>query len=286
MFMVGGSSAEEEESFRERMFSRARPSVVSRVSQTSGPKKQTSFKEEVLVMRDRYPNNNDSEDALESDSEDDVDDVAESAIEDDDDAWEDESEPSHKEMNFYRVDSKANLTSRRSALTLNLEEQRSGKTPKCLSQSTPALRRSRTSTPNGPSIPASPTNESSMEQRASQLETSKPIIMTTSNSTSAPPLPSPRTTRRNMLAGELSESLRRNMLSERQQKNPLGINQIRRAHTIFDVSKLSRLPEVPHESSRSGDSTEVTPVVMDAPRKVSWNHYFDHSVGEYNQAGW
>lgn len=273
MFMLGGSSGEDESSFRDRMS----PPAAKSQRGSDGCRKQTSFRDEVLIMQSKR---NDKESAISDDDSDDDSAAVESAIEDDDDDWEDdESEPKEeekKEMKFYRVDSKANLTSRRSALTLNIEEQRHNP----LAGSTPNLRRSRTSTPNGPSIPASPTEESALAM-AARMQKSKPIV-TTSNTQAVPVAASPRTTRRHMLAGELSESLRRNMLSERQQKNPLGITNIRRANTVADVTRLARVAETGEPTKINVEGTSATT----AERRPNWNHYFDQSVGEYHQAGW
>ena len=298
IFMLGGSSgsaasAEDGDSLRNIVASQSlhssgaleRPSVAS--------KKQALFKDEVAVMKPKA-----HEDAAvfdDSDEEDSSDgEVSESAIDDDDDddAWEDEGsdsiepEPKKDEMKFCRVDSRAHLPSRRSALTLNLEDQRAGGQQNRGVRSTPAFKRSRTSTPNGPSMPGSPEEDFHLEMHSQETQPSKPIIPTTTNTQpqTLAPLTSPRTTRRNMIAGELSESLRKNILSERQQRNPLQIdsNQMRHAHTAFDVSRLSRLPE--HSESNKGDDGKDAP--NQRGKQYSWNHYFDHSVGEFHQAGW
>lgn len=56
------------------------------------------------------------------------------------------------------------------------------------------------------------------------------------------PIVSPRTTRRNMLATELSESLRRNLLWERQQKNLTTSAVLKRRHTAHDMKNLTSFP--------------------------------------------
>ena len=293
MFMLGCSSGEEDLSLSGHISPRLNP-TSSADSQANGHiKKQTSFKDEVLVMRDSRSRCHKSSAVVDSDDDSDdcdsdIEEVSESAIDDDDDAWEDDTEepnPEEKEIKFCRVDSKANLVSRKSALTLNLEGQRSG-TKLQNSRSTPALQlqRARTSPMNGPSMPASPEDESVLEMKRGQMSTSKPLVMANSKTdTSVAPLPSPCTLRRNMFCGELSESLRKNMLTERLQKNPLGASgaQMKRAHTSFDVSKLAHSSQ-PAEQAAPKD----LPTVAQQTRKPSWNHYFDHSVGEYHQAGW
>ena len=292
MFLLGGSSGEDDNSLHNNMSPTSHPPVSADSTKPNVAKKQTSFKDEVLVMREKQGANEDAPAVFdESDEEEDDEGTSagESAIEDDDeDAWEDDvevSEPEEKEIKFGRVDSKAHLTSRKSALTLNLAEQRNSQSDSAQSQS--ALRRSRTSTPNGPSVPGSPEEESILNMRGNQMKISKPLVPTTTNVTAAAiPLHSPRTTRRNMLAGELSESLRKNMLTERQQKNPLGYAGVRRAHTSSDVAKLPNLPEHADTNTSNADPSNGTSAPNQHGRKVSWNHYFDQSVGEYHQAGW
>ena len=290
MFTLGCSSGSgasgEEESLKDRMASKV--GSVASDKPSYPPKKQLSFKENCASVLNKTQVSQD-EAVFDDSDEDSETDEDESAIEEDDDAWEDEGEGSdsqepepEKDMTFYRIDSKANLPSRRSALTLNIEDQRNGTKRGVISA--PAFRRSRTSTPNGPSMPGSPEQDSQLEQRAQLMSKSKPIIQTTGNTQPPAPLTSPRTTRRNMLAGELSESLRKNMLSERQQKNPLKIdsNQMKRAHTAHDVSRLKELTE-----AYEGQSLDARTVIRKTDeRNVMWNQYFENSIGDINQAGW
>ncbi|KAI9657886.1 MAG: hypothetical protein M1831_004122 [Alyxoria varia] len=295
MFLLGGSSGEDECSLQNHM-------SPGSMAKSNEPTKQASFHDTALVMRQKEAEEppktpavfDDSDDEDEDDS--DIEEVSESAIDDDDDAWEDDSDeppkPEEKEIQFYRVDSSANLTSRRSALTLNLQqEQRSGTNlAKQASNSTPALRRTRNTTPNGPSVPASPDEDSILHKRGEQMKTSKPVTKVTTDHMN--PIPaafsSPRTTKRNMLTGELSESLRKNMLHERSQKNNFSVNgPIRRAHTAMDVSNLSRLPEEP-DTITSGNVSTSNPAgaLQEGGGDLPWNHYFENSTGEYHQAGW
>ena len=255
-------------------------------------KKQTSFKDEVTIHKNTRQD--DSSAVLDEQDEEGEEEISESAIDDDDDAWEDDDVVSESQsrtddqaLKFPRVDSKANLTSRRSAITLNLEEQRSrGRYSSTGSRSSSTLRRSRTSTPNGPSIPASPVPDAGMYMQAAGLDSSSTVNRVPASSQPeqyANPLQSPRTTRRAMLAGELSESLRKHMLWERQQKNPLGgAGLLKRAHTSADVKNMAQLPELAEVTSNKTD----TSIPQRGPRNLHWNHYFDHSLGEYNQAGW
>jgi hypothetical protein len=207
MFTLGGSSDEDAASSFEAYSLRQRSSLTENMRKAPPMKKTTSFKQEVST-RTYHDMTSESDAAIESDSEDDVD---ESAIEEEDSEegdWEDEgdeeesgpSSPKDGGM-FRRVESKSNLTSHRSLLTTALHE---GDRAKALqneaSRSTSAIRRSRTTTPNGPSTGNSPQEEGLMMRQATR---SKPIIQTTSNNMH-PPAMSPRTTRRLMLQSELT----------------------------------------------------------------------------------
>ena len=294
MFLLGGSSGDDECSLQNHM-------SPGSLANPNEPKKQASFNDTALAMRQKEADEppktpavfDDSDDEDEDDS--DIEEVSESAIDDDDDAWEDDSDeppkPEEKEIQFFRVDSSANLTSRRSALTLNLqEEQRSGTNlAKQACTSTPALRRTRSTTPNGPSVPASPDEDSLLRKRADQMKTSKLIANVTTDHMN--PIPaafsSPRTTKRNMLTGELSESLRKNMLHERSQKNNFSVNgPIKRAYTAMDVSNLSRLPEEPDNVASDVSTSNPAGALTDGRAGLSWNNYFENTTGEYHQAGW
>ena len=295
VFMLGASSGEDESSLEEHM----RPSPVApphRSSLSDGlkqpisHKKQTSFKEEVATrtISERAPHDDDSvftED--DEDDEEDEDVVSESAIDDDDSSdWDSVTESGRSSVDekplFQRVDSKLTLTSRRSLLTNLLHQpQRAAAFAQAAAQSTSALHRSRTSSPNGPSMAASPEDEdedeeeggSTLEMRVPGITRSKPIIMTTSNS--HPPSLSPRTTRRNMLATELTESLRKHLLWERQQKHTTASAVLKRRHTAHDMANLHDYPNERHGLTS-----------REASKNNSWNHYFDLGLGEYHQKGW
>jgi hypothetical protein len=280
-FQIGGSSNEGDESSFETRYG-TRSSLSEGLKQS---KKTTSFKEEVLT-RTIQDKTYESEEVFEDSDEEEQ---SESAIEDDDDVdeWEDEDEASdappmdEKEM-FQRVDSRPNLTSRRSLLTSMMHEKdRAAALQNAASRSTPAIRRSRTSSPNGP-LGASPVQEDDIpEAFRSQLQASKsrPIIMTTSNTHSL--ALSPRTTRRNMLFSELTESVRKNLLWERQvKKPPPSKSSLIRRHTSTDVKNLKEFP---------GDATSVPclhPLKEGGENPNSWNHYFDTGLQEYHQKGW
>ncbi|KAF6834877.1 hypothetical protein CMUS01_05998 [Colletotrichum musicola] len=250
MFQVGGSS-EEDSSLKSALASHSG-------SLLNGQKKTTSFAPQVLT---RTINDNNS--AIADDS-DDTDYIDESAIDDDDDSsdWEDSIEDSNKssidEKTFFqRVDSKVNLTSRRSLITLMIEQNdRSRNLGNVASQSTSALPWSRTSHPAPPTLAVSPNDSDDaplMMKRGIRSSPLKPInevprsaaqpIMATASHSHLQAALSPRTTRRNMLATELTESLRRNLLWERQQKSSTANAVLKRRHTSHDVANLKQYPE-------------------------------------------
>lgn len=281
-FSFGGSSNEDESSLPNRMAPR---SALTDKLQKPLAKKQTSFQEEVAtrtIQEEAF-----DDDVFETDDEDDVD---ESAIDDDDDSseWEDSVEDSGNasiddKTFFQRVDSRPQLTSRRSLITTMLHQSdRAQALATEASRSTPALRRSRNSSPNGPSLAPSPeADESPLMMRG--LKTinevprgAQPIIKTTTNTTAHHQALSPRTTRRNMLATELTVSLRQNLLWERRQKS--SVNEaaaaLKRRHTAHDVANLKQYPE------------KVYMDKDDQALNSSWNQYFSQGLGEYHSKGW
>ncbi|TGO54385.1 hypothetical protein BCON_0108g00320 [Botryotinia convoluta] len=281
-FSFGGSSNEDESSLPNRMQPR---SALTDKLQKPLAKKQTSFQEEVAtrtIQEEAF-----DDDVFETDDEDDVD---ESAIDDDDDSsdWEDSVEDSGNasiddKTFFQRVDSRPQLTSRRSLITTMLHQNdRAQALATEASRSTPALRRSRNSSPNGPSLAASPESDETplmmrgLKPIAELPRGAQPIIKTTTNTTAHQQALSPRTTRRNMLATELTVSLRQNLLWERRQKS--SVNEaaaaLKRRHTAHDVANLKQYPEG---------------VYMDKDDQAlnsSWNQYFSQGLGEYHSKGW
>lgn len=220
--------------------------------------------------------------------------IDESAIDDDDDdEWEDSVEESGKssmdeKINFQRVDSKANLTSRRSLLTLMLSQNvRQQKLGNVASQSTSAIYRSRQLL-NGPSVVASPNDSDDgplMMKRTARIPPMRSIhemprstaqpIMTPAVGPSHQAALSPRTTRRNMLATELTESLRRHLLWERSQKTQVANAVLKRRHTSQDVANLRQYPESPCLKKENDANAN------------SWDEYFNkESFTGYHAQGW
>lgn len=284
-FYLGASSGEDDSSFDDQMSCPPRESpFTTGLKRPLNSKKQTSFRDEVDLRTINHRPLADEE-VFESDDEDDA---PESAIEEEEEEeeeededgsdWEDSVSDSGETLGsdknlFKRVDSRPNLVSRRSLLTtLMTQSDRAAAFATQASKSTPALQRSRTIVRTGPSTGTSPEEQAMLTMRGSKMTASKPIIMTTSNT--HPPALSPRTTRRNMLATELTESLRKHLLWERQQKSTTANAVLKRRHTTFDVANLQEYP-----GQTSGPSSR------DASKNNSWN-YFDHGLGEYHQAGW
>ena len=279
----GGESSSEANTFQPH-------SYLSEELKKSGPfKEQAKLQNGFVPAKPIVDRPYESEEVFESeddeDRDDDDDDVSESAIDDDDDAWEDSDtedgraaalEDKHL---FQRVDSRANLTSRRSLLTTMMHEKdRKQELASVAGMKSPSLlRRSRTTSPNGPSLATSPDEDAEMVKVAGRpIPQPKPIIMTTSN-LHAPPY-SPRTTRRNMLTTELTESLRKHILWERQQKNVTANAALKRRHTSHDVKNLRLYPK--------GRQREPLLEREQTSKTNSWNHYFDNGLQEYHQKGW
>ena len=297
MFTLGGSSGDDDESsFEERMVPQAgqenATGALKPKNNTDPTKKTASFSNQ--VSSHIIPNSKDisrsDEDAIETDDE-----VSESAIEDDEDSdWEDsiteggESSVDEQGGMFQRVDSRPNLVSRRSMLTMMMHQP--ARMQGNAFRSSPALHRSRLTSPSGPSIPQSPPSneEESLVMRGPDVPRSKPIVMNTNASQSM--AHSPRTTRRNMLATELTESLRRHLLWERQQKSATANAFLKRRHTAHDMKNLQEYPgpKGPHKGVGPNQaSAEADPNAADLGKNGSWTNYTtDYGPWEYHVKGW
>ncbi|KAI0022868.1 hypothetical protein F4780DRAFT_141298 [Xylariomycetidae sp. FL0641] len=283
MFVIGGSSGsgdDDSPSLKSAMHS-ARPSPY-----LNGGKKQTSFSNKVMTRTIPTPSE-------QSDSY-----MDESAIDDDDEdsEWEDSIEESGKSsvddpVTFKRVPSKPNLTSQRSLISLMFagQEDRSKNLSNHASHSTPAIAQ-RTRQPQHVQHGASPndSDDNGLEmRRGSRQPPLKPInevprsgaqpIMTNAHHQYRPQHQaalSPRTTRRNMLATELTESLRRQLLWERQQKSSTANAVLKRRHTSHDVANLKQYPEKPYMNKNKDEVAS------------SWNQYLRDDDGGYHAQGW
>ena len=198
----------------------------------------------------------------EDDDEDDE--VSESGIEKNDLEWESSSESGHLSCDdgalFKRVESRPGLTSHRSLLSTMLHEPQH------------AAQLQETASPREQQHPPPPPPPPMMAMHhppAGDFPGPKPIRRGT---VAVQPLAlSPRTTRRNMLATELTESLRKHLLWERQQKNTTASAHLKRRHTAADVTRLVEFPARAPSASKNN----------------SWNNrLFDGAQYEYHAAGW
>ncbi|KAJ3579503.1 hypothetical protein NPX13_g1062 [Xylaria arbuscula] len=282
MFQLGGSSGSTEgqsPSLKSALHSGKPNSLLN------AHKKQTSFSNQVTTRLISTPSDQSA-----------CSDVDESAIDDDDEdsEWEDSIEESGKssmddKVTFKRVPSKPNLTSQRSLLSLMIAgEERTKALSNFASQSTPAIAQ-QAPRPNGLQGAASPndSDEAGLEMRRGLRRTPlKPIneiprsgaqpIMAKPTIHSDPQALSPRTTRRHMLATELTESLRRQLLWERQQKSSTANAVLKRRHTSHDVARLKQYPEPAYMKKSEDDGNSS-----------SWNQYFrEENGGGYHTQGW
>lgn len=281
-FTLGASSGEEESSLESHMI---KSSMSSLSAQLGKPPKNATFKE--LAKGRTITESPVFEES--DDEEDDDEDAFESVIEEDEDSsdWEDEvvesaNSSADERGLFQRVDSRPNITSRRSMLTTLMHEPDRARALANYgpSRSTTALRRSRGASPNGPSATPPPQhhpqqhqNEALQERNGPESSRPQPIIMTTSN-THQPAL-SPRSTRRNMLSTELTESLRKNLLWERQHKSSNNLAAMKRRHTSHDLKNLKQYPEPQPVMS-----------VKENDKKNFSNEYFHQGLQEYHAKGW
>ncbi|KAH8705039.1 hypothetical protein BGW36DRAFT_421617 [Talaromyces proteolyticus] len=304
MFTLGGSSGDDESSFEERMTPHpqrsslseelSRPGVraatanaTAAANATANATKKTASFKEIVESRSIKPIKEgayEDEDAIATD--DDEDEPSESAIEDEDDEdWEDsvsesgQSSVDDREL-FQRVDSRPNLVSRPSLLTMMMHQPAKMGMP---TRSTPALQRSRITPPNGPSTGGSPDDGDNLTMRGPDVPRSKPIIVKPPTQTSG--AHSPRTTRRNMLATELTESLRRHLLWERQQKSTTANAVFKRRHTAHDMANLKEYPG-PKGAPSGANAAGADGKEKDTSKNSSWNNYNDFGPWEYHVKGW
>ncbi|KAF4956774.1 hypothetical protein FSARC_11475 [Fusarium sarcochroum] len=216
----------------------------------------------------------------------------ESAIEDDEESsdWEDSDEESETTQvdveSFQRIKSEPNLTPRQSLLTLKLSKVgRLRNLGSQASQSTSVVPRSRMA--YGPSLSTSSADSEEalmMEgirdsglkpiQEVPQSDT-QPIMTGRKHNQPLAQALSPRTNRRKMLATELTESLRRHLLWERQQKSSTANAVLKRRHTSHDVANLKQYPEKPCMKK----SEDVNP--------GRWNRYLLKIANDgYHSRGW
>lgn len=295
MFTMGGSSDDESSfeqhmSYRKQMLEPRKSSLSKTLGRDDKPHqtKTTSFREVVEQRQIQTGGSPGDDNAIASDEEDEESAIEDSAIEEDDDeGWEDEQPDEEKppsEPVFRRVDSTAHLQSRRSILTQGLTEgDRAKGLLNAASRSSPAIRRMDNAAPhNGSSLLAGSPDENDEDAEDG------PVMMRSTNLSRGIPISppknqaaytmahSPRTTRRNMLSTELTESLRKNLLWERQQKNTT-VNAFlkREARSLANLQKAGQVPQ----------SDQRPPPADDTRNNDSYNDCFN-VVNEYHTKGW
>jgi hypothetical protein len=292
MFQLGVSSEDDESSFEHRPSALKPPPARSSLSHSLSqhqngaakgqPKKTTSFRD--IVEQRRMDSDADADEgAIATDSEEEDEDAGDSALYDDEESeegdWEDDlpsdedKTPAQEPPTFRRVESRPDLVSRPSMLSMQLDHKRrtSGLQNEA-SRSSPAIRRTlRATSHNGPSIPGSPEDhdeDQGLMMRGAKSQP-RPIAIVPANTNSL--AHSPRTTRRNMLSTELTESLRKNLLWERQQKSQTVnafLKRNRNAQSMANLQTVKQPPKQPEQRSNN-----------------SWNQEFDNPW-EFNAKGW
>jgi len=79
-----------------------------------------------------------------------------------------------------------------------------------------------------------------------------------------------------MLSTELTESLRKNLLWERQQKSQTANAFLKRSRNAQSMANLQSHAAVPAQGPTTGKETS---------KNNSWNHYFDNPF-DVNSKGW
>ena len=178
-------------------------------------------------------------------TEDSEDEDGDSAVmsDDDDDEWEDsgsESGSVREDDHLFDKREDTHLTSQPSMLSTLFKSKSDYNLPSQAFRASNTFIRSRISPSHTPRPqPISPSADSLM------LRIPAPPGLVGSDAFSQPIPASPRTTRRRMLASELSESLRRNLLWERQHRTMTNNTAaaIKRRHTSNDLARLKEFPE-------------------------------------------
>jgi hypothetical protein len=162
---------------------------------------------------------------------------------DEDDDWEDSQSESGEAQDEHLFDKREDtqLTSHPSMLSTLFKSKSDYNLPSQAFRASNTFVRSRTSPSHTPRPqPFSPPADRPTLRIPAQVSLAGPEPFTQ-------PIPaSPRTTRRKMLASELSESLRRNLLWERQHRtmtNNAAAAALKRRHTSNDLARLKEYPE-------------------------------------------
>jgi len=143
--------------------------------------------------------------------------------------------------------------------------------------SQPAMHRSRAPSTQAESMAASLEEDDGMMMQTSRRP---PIAIPPPKASSTSVAHSPRTTRRNMLSTELTESLRKNLLWERQQKSQTANAFLKRSRGAQSMANLQS-----HTAPSAGPTQPPPPGLQETSKNNSWNHYFDNPW-EYHTKGW
>ena len=189
------------------------------------------------------------------------------------------SSPSKNEQEtlFRRIESQLSLTSRsrRSMLTTLMHEPYTEAIAKETISTVPASKQSHNITLREASLANSLVPDMQHQTPVVKASRSKAVSTTTSNTTpNQQPVLSPRTARRNMLYAEITESLRRNLLSERHHKSTATLAAPQKGH--YATNEISR------QSARS------TPVFFHRKGAVIkfHNDFFNAGLHDYHERGW
>ncbi|CZS92367.1 uncharacterized protein RAG0_02778 [Rhynchosporium agropyri] len=261
----------------ENPLSQSRSALVDPRQQA--PKKQTSLKKDQLTVKEEQAISSDTFEKAEGETD-------ESAIDDDDDPshWEDLVEDSIDSRTddepFQRVNPRSNLTSRQSLITLLYRDQlcNTNALANTAAATKPALALQRfvRSSPNGPSLAVSPESEDNLPlvmkdslKSVSEVPRSQPQLITL---TQGLPL-SPRSTRRNMLASEMTGSLRQHLLWVQKQTSQNATAICNRRQAAKDAANLKQIPEKFYIDQSDGDSSH-------------WKDYYGRDLGGDHSKGW
>lgn len=212
------------------------PPGMKRASSNGSSTKKTHFHEIVHTKILSAPQTEEESDGDEEDS----------AVmsDDEDDDWEDSQSDNGEAQDEHLFDKRedTHLTSRHSMLSTLFKSKSDYNLPSQAFRASNTFVRSRTSPSHTPRPqPFSPPGDGPALRIPAQVSGLAGADQFTQ------PIPaSPRTTRRKMLASELSESLRRNLLWERQHRtmtNNAAAAALKRRHTSNDLARLKEYPE-------------------------------------------
>jgi hypothetical protein len=172
---------------------------------------------------------------------------------DEDEEWEDSQSDggSANEDHLFDKREDTHLTSRPSMLSTLFKSKSDYNLPSQAFRASNTFIRSRTS----PSHTPRPQPVSPPATETSALRIPAQLGLGATDAFSQPIPASPRTTRRKMLASELSESLRRNLLWERQHRTMTNnaVAAIKRRHTSNDLARLKEYPETVSGKNSGGE---------------------------------